>query len=789
MMKNPLLRSSCLLALSAGLAWSAPGEHDHGGDASRGGQDQARPDFKLSSEEKPWEDRVQDFYGGMSPEQLSQFKNYISHCKDQQAALRSAVQMQESITELKSLFDKVRSGELSQYEFAKQQEGYFNKINHTMLKEMDHEQHSAYMANFKSDLDSVGYNVNDRHIKDWQAQNPGKDSFQYGADFQLRNGKPAEAAQDASRVLELDPKDPRALTTRAGALYQMKDYAGAAEDARRALEANPKNPQALSLLKLSEGRAGRPEGDVRRDSTGDPLPLDRSDPSRSNAPLIRTSGADLTLSAQLARSAANALRLGDHAAALRDADKAISANPDNLQAYHLRAMSYLWLGRPQDAYADTVAALRKAPGNLALLVTQANALNRMRNFAQAKASAEAALRSDSNSADAWYNLAYAEAGLGNHPGSLDALRRAAQLSPAQYDARYKAAIQLPESGDLLMLFSAEGRPAQEARPEPPARRSRLPLFLLLGAALTALGLKGGDLFSFLKTFWLRLTGRRAAVSVVPMDSFSDSDRPSFASGFRILRQIGSGGMGAVYEAQDLGLDRRVAIKRMREEIRLDAQERDRFLKEARTVAALRHPNIVEIFGVVEDGQEAYLVFEFVEGATLDQVLAERDSLPPDQARGLLRQIASALDYAHGRGVIHRDLKPSNIMVTEDGTVKVMDFGVARRAKDAAMALTDTVAGTPPYMAPEAENGTVRKESDIFSLGVLLYELLTGRIPFQGSGAGMLLNKMNMAFEPPSRSVPSLPPGVDAFFARMFQADPERRPRTAAEAADAFDASL
>ena len=786
MMKNPFLRSSCLIALAAGLAWPAPGEHDHGGDAARGGPNRAQSDFKLPSEEKPWEDRVQDFYSGMSPDELAQFKGYLSQCKDQQAALRSLVEVKESMTELKNLAEKVRSGELSQYEFDKQKEGYFRKMDQSMINGMSKKDHVHLMNTYKNDLDLVGYQFNKDHIKHYQDNNPGKDSFQYGADYHLRKGKPEDAARDASRVLELDSKDTKALTTRAGALYQMKDYAGATEDARAALEVNPKNPAALSLLKLSESRAGKTEGEVRRDSTGDPLP-GRLEP-RPNAPFAQTSGPNTGLSAQLARMAANAMRLGDHAAALREAEKALAANPDNLQAYHLRAMAYLWLDRPRDAYADTVEALRRAPGNLALLVTQANALNRMRNFAEAKAAAEAALRSDPNSADAWYNLAYAQAGLGDRSGSLDALRRAAQISPAQYEARYRSAIQLPDGGDLLMLFTAEGKPAQEARPAPPARRFRLPLFLFLGAVLMALGLKGRELVSFLKTSWLSMTGRRAAVSVVPMEDFSDAERPSFASGFHILRQIGSGGMGAVYEAQDLGLDRRVAIKRMREEIRLDARERDRFLKEARTVAALRHPNIVEIFGVIEDGQEAYLVFEFVEGRTLDQLLAEQGSLPLAQARGLFRQVAAALDYAHARGVIHRDLKPSNIMVTEDGTVKVMDFGVARRAKDAAMAMTDTVAGTPPYMAPEAENGTVRKESDFFSLGVLFYELLTGRIPFQGSGAGMLLNKMNMSFEPPSRSVPSLPPGVDAFFARMFQADPERRPPTAAQAADAFDAA-
>jgi len=262
------------------------------------------------------------------------------------------------------------------------------------------------------------------------------------------------------------------------------------------------------------------------------------------------------------------------------------------------------------------------------------------------------------------------------------------------------------------------------------------------------------------------------------------------TGYKFVRQIGSGGMGAVYEAEELSLERRVAVKRMRGEIRSDPRECERFLKEARTVAKLQHPNIVQIYAVVEREGDIYLVFEYLDGLTLDALIAKHKRFSIHQTRGVLAQVCAALHYAHENAVIHRDLKPSNIMVTQQLLVKVMDFGVARQAKDAMsrLSMTNTVAGTPPYMAPESDTGVVRKESDLYSLGVCAYEMLTGERPFQGSGAGMLLQKMKMEYAPVSGKAAGLSQALDAFFAKALHADPEKRHRSSAEFVRDFDAA-
>jgi eukaryotic-like serine/threonine-protein kinase len=244
-------------------------------------------------------------------------------------------------------------------------------------------------------------------------------------------------------------------------------------------------------------------------------------------------------------------------------------------------------------------------------------------------------------------------------------------------------------------------------------------------------------------------------------------------GFRIVREIGQGGMGVVYEAVDEALQRRVALKRLRDGIAADPEERRRLLEEARTVAALKHPNIVEIHSVIESRAGLFLVFEYVEGRTLWELTA-RGPWAPESALPILRQIAGALDYAHALGIVHRDLKPSNVMITADGAVKLMDFGIARRVEDLALASARPHdGGTPGYMAPEQDIGLALRESDLFSLGVCLYEMLAGFNPFADPAAAAARRA-----RPISELAPGLPAALDAVLAGALCPAPEGRPPSA-----------
>jgi serine/threonine-protein kinase len=258
-------------------------------------------------------------------------------------------------------------------------------------------------------------------------------------------------------------------------------------------------------------------------------------------------------------------------------------------------------------------------------------------------------------------------------------------------------------------------------------------------------------------------------------------------GYRIIRELGRGGMGVVYEADDLALKRRVAIKRMLGGANGSEAERAQFLREAQAVARLRHPRLVQIFNVLSDG-DLFLVFELVDGEPLDQVLARRGKLPPAEVRRLLADTGAALQCAHAERVIHRDLKPANVVVERSGSAKVMDFGIAHQASVGATQQTSAAAsGTPPYMAPEQCFGTVSKASDLYSLGVMAYELLLGRRPFDGEDH--LQRKLRGEFPPPSAVDPSLPRGLDAFFARALAPDPTRRFGSADELLAGFDAAV
>ena len=234
------------------------------------------------------------------------------------------------------------------------------------------------------------------------------------------------------------------------------------------------------------------------------------------------------------------------------------------------------------------------------------------------------------------------------------------------------------------------------------------------------------------------------------------------SHYKILKKIGQGGMGEVYLAQDTTLDRKVALKFLPEKLQQDSTARKRFLREAKSAAALDHPYICKIYEIGEAEEKSFISMEYIQGTTLKEALL-KGPLPLKEALEKATEIAEALEAAHQQKIVHRDLKPSNIMLTLDGHVKVMDFGLAKRVTPAeggqeeeittALTRDSALLGTVPYMSVEQVRGqAVDTRSDIFSFGVVLYEMLTGVNPFKRDGQIETAHAIVSETPPPAQSI-------------------------------------
>ncbi|MEU1848932.1 Stk1 family PASTA domain-containing Ser/Thr kinase [Streptomyces sp. NPDC019990] len=249
--------------------------------------------------------------------------------------------------------------------------------------------------------------------------------------------------------------------------------------------------------------------------------------------------------------------------------------------------------------------------------------------------------------------------------------------------------------------------------------------------------------------------------------------------YRIDARIAVGGMATVYRAVDTRLDRVLALKVMHPSLAVDASFVERFIREAKSVARLAHPNVVQVFDQGTDGSYVYLAMEYVAGCTLRDVLRERGALQPRAALDILEPVLAALGAAHRAGFVHRDMKPENVLIGDDGRVKVADFGLVR-AVDTVTNTTGTVLGTVSYLAPEQmENGTADPRVDVYACGVMLYEMLTGDKPHDGDSPAVILYKhLHDDVPPPSAAVPGLAYELDELVASATARTPDVRPHDA-----------
>ncbi|HMR67143.1 MAG TPA: protein kinase, partial [Anaerolineae bacterium] len=254
--------------------------------------------------------------------------------------------------------------------------------------------------------------------------------------------------------------------------------------------------------------------------------------------------------------------------------------------------------------------------------------------------------------------------------------------------------------------------------------------------------------------------------------------------YQVLGPLGEGGMAAVYKAFQPGVERNVALKILPRVLAKDEQFVARFEREARVLANLQHPHILPVFDYGQEDGYTYITMPMVKSGTLSQLLKQGEPLPLAQIEKLIGQIGDALDYAHGQGIVHRDIKPSNVLLDERGNCLLTDFGIAKRveASDNKLAATGGIIGTPSYMSPEqGSGGEIDRRSDIYSLGIILYEMATGRVPFKAeTPLAVMIKHLNDPLPLPRQVNPNLPEAVEQVILKALAKNPDHRFQSAGE---------
>lgn len=641
------------------------------------------------------------------------------------------------------------------------------------------------------------------------------------ADQALGNGDVARAQSRAEQAIsaaaaETDPekyaaKWPSAMNMRAKVAKAMEDFPTANAYALKVLEKFPKDPNALALFHETKGRA---KGGAAPTPTpaAVPAPAFARAPIQA-APFVPTPAAP-NVKSYLDR-AATFIGMRDYRGAIDAAQRAAALDPSNPDPHTQQAVAWTALRNVSEAMLAISRAIeRLTEGDPRLPTaynTRASYKNKAGDYAGAATDASEAIKRDPVLAAAYYQRSLAQKAQGHKAESLADAKKAAELKPSDYQSMYELG---------LREMAEDGAPAAESA----LHQAWVKLlgkagggaYLFGGAMGAVFVLLAGYVFLFAKEGSAadRFKTRWFTPSSQPVTEVPDADAPPAQDGpylppmrgsgdadelegrlvdggkYRVVCMIGQGGMGTVYKAYDLALKRDVAIKCMNEALLPNERECARFVNEGRVVAKLRHPNIVAVHSLFKEGRRALIVFEHIEGDTLHHMLNESPGrrLESRRALAILAQLAAAVDHAHGEGVIHRDLKPPNVMVYGGDKVKVMDFGISRVVEHMEATKTKTIVGTPIYMAPEQCDGIVVRQSDIYALGIIAYEMLTGMLPFRDMGP-MQLDKREGRFPAASALLPTLPAAVDEVFKKVLDPDPEKRYPRGRDFVEALDVAL